>query len=704
MIDFTDMTASSSDLYSELPSWLIPASSPSVSSLPVGARLQAFSPNWSQITTDPWVLSTVTAGLRWSFSSPVPLTRHPISLPASEHKCPPGTYAAVIAKDLAEGIIEEVPMEGISPGFYSRFFLVEKRGLDADGNRRWRSVLDLSVLNKLINVPRFRMETPETIRAALRKGDYATSIDLSDAYHHIPVHPLFRRYLRFMFDGKVYQFIAMPAGLAVAPWAFTRVLFPIRVFAHSRGIILHQYLDDWLVRSLFSRCCSAHTSLIIDVAEALGFIIHLRKSDLVPTQRFVFLGYLWDTAEERIYPPPNRWEVLGPLLETFRTAKELSARMWLRLLGCCVALTKIVPLAMCYLRPMQLHLAGLWKMSTGSLVDMLPVTPDFVQLLKWWTVEHLNVGVPFRLPDPSITLYTDASAQGWGAHLGDVMRSGTWPADQADLHINIKELLAVEYAVKEFRDFLKHKAVLIASDNTTVLSYINKEGGTHTPELCVIAVRLCIWCYHQDIRLRAIHVPGKVNLLADALSRPALRHALEWSLHADVFRAITRTLGIPQVDLFASKDNRKCEQYCSFFPEPEAMATNSLLISWEGMFGYAYPPVALIPPVLRKVRTDSCSLVLIAPCWPAQAWFPELLHLLAADPVRLPDMDRLLYSRSLRRFRGNDLHLHAWLLTADVTRRSHYLALLSQRDLDPSGAQLGFVAQYPVYAVALDCS
>ena len=121
-------------------------------------------------------------------------------------------------------------------------------------------------------------------------------------------------------------------------------------------------------------------------------------------------------------------------------------RIWLRLLGCCVALTKIIPLAMCYLRPMQLHVARMWKMSTGSLFDMLPITSEFIQMLEWWTVDHLNVGVPFRLPDPSLTLYTDASAQGWGAHLGDIMRSGTWPADQEDLHINIKELLAVEYS------------------------------------------------------------------------------------------------------------------------------------------------------------------------------------------------------------------------------------------------------------------
>ena len=40
------------------------------------------------------------------------------------------------------------------------------------------------------------METDKGIRSELRVGEWTTSVDLSDAYLHIPVHPAFRKYLR----------------------------------------------------------------------------------------------------------------------------------------------------------------------------------------------------------------------------------------------------------------------------------------------------------------------------------------------------------------------------------------------------------------------------------------------------------------------------------------------------------------------------
>ena len=43
----------------------------------------------------------------------------------------------------------------------------------------------------------FKMETPECIRASLIPGDWVSSIDLSDAYLHIPIHQNPRKYLRF---------------------------------------------------------------------------------------------------------------------------------------------------------------------------------------------------------------------------------------------------------------------------------------------------------------------------------------------------------------------------------------------------------------------------------------------------------------------------------------------------------------------------
>ena len=125
-----------------------------------------------------------------------------------------------------------------SLGFYSRLFLVPKPG------NRWRPVIDLSVLNKFLSIPKFKMETPESIPTSLRKGEWVTSIDLTDAYLHVPIHTQSQKYLRFHFQGVTYQFTRLPFGLATAPLIFTSIVKEVKLIALQSGIRLHQYLDD----------------------------------------------------------------------------------------------------------------------------------------------------------------------------------------------------------------------------------------------------------------------------------------------------------------------------------------------------------------------------------------------------------------------------------------------------------------------------
>ena len=90
----------------------------------------------------------------------------------------------------------------------------------------------MSHLNKMIEVPTFRMETLISVITVVQKGDWWSSIDLKDAYLQVPMHPDFKRYLRFSFDGKCYRFKVLPFGISTAPrddwvlWALSRLLSP----------------------------------------------------------------------------------------------------------------------------------------------------------------------------------------------------------------------------------------------------------------------------------------------------------------------------------------------------------------------------------------------------------------------------------------------------------------------------------------------
>ena len=109
------------------------------------------------------------------------------------------------------------------------------------------------------------METPETIRMSLQQGEWVTSMDFKDAYFHIPIQEQSRKYLRFHVEGRTYQFKALPFGLSTAPLKCTVVAKEVKLMAIHKGIRIHQYLDDWLVRATSHQVCLQHTQDLVQI-------------------------------------------------------------------------------------------------------------------------------------------------------------------------------------------------------------------------------------------------------------------------------------------------------------------------------------------------------------------------------------------------------------------------------------------------------
>ena len=100
----------------------------------------------------------------------------------------------------------------------------------------------------------------------------------------------------------------------------------------------------------------------------------------------------------------------------------------------------------------------------------------------------------------ALQIFTDASIEGWGAHLDEHTTRGTWSLPGSKLHINYLGLKAVFLALKEFQDLCGNKIVLVATDNTTVVSYINKEGGMRSGPLCALLWRILPWCTRKQVK------------------------------------------------------------------------------------------------------------------------------------------------------------------------------------------------------------
>ena len=190
--------------------------------------------------------------------------------------------------------------KGHIPGILQSLFLVPKPG------KKWRPVIDLSVVNKYLHIPTFKMETAKNIRDSLQQGEWVTSLDLTDAYFHIPIHPRFQKYLRFNVGDRSYQFTALPFGIATALLEFTMVEKEVKLMALAEGIRIHQYIDDWLMRAKTKQQCQENTHRLIHLVQSLGWIINFEKSDLIPTQEIEFLGYKFDLRVGLVFPTQKK--------------------------------------------------------------------------------------------------------------------------------------------------------------------------------------------------------------------------------------------------------------------------------------------------------------------------------------------------------------------------------------------------------------
>ena len=128
-------------------------------------------------------------------------------------------------------------------------------------------------------------------------------------------------------------------------------------------------------------------------------------------------------------------------------------------------------------------------------------------------------GQPLHPLKHALQIFTDASKEGWGAHLGEHTARGSWSVPESKLHINFLELKTVFLALKGFQHLCTARIVLVATDNTTVVAYINKEGGMRSGPLCALLWRILTWCTNHQITLKARHIPGHLNVIADKLSR-----------------------------------------------------------------------------------------------------------------------------------------------------------------------------------------
>ena len=214
-------------------------------------------------------------------------------------------------------------------------------------------------------------------------NDWAVSIDLTDAYLHVLIHLISRKYLWVIYDHQVFQFTALPFGMSLSPCIFTKLMEVIAAHLCQRVISLFPFLDDWLIRDLICNRLISHTKYCLQTVQNLGFKQNLKKSDLIPAQKFTFIGMEFLTQQNIVRVPADRVEPLILIIKTFLSQTQVLAQTFLSLLGKLTAAADFILLGRLHLQPLQMCLLSVWRPHILPLDHQVTINCMIKFNLKW---------------------------------------------------------------------------------------------------------------------------------------------------------------------------------------------------------------------------------------------------------------------------------------------------------------------------------
>ncbi|KAL0151580.1 hypothetical protein M9458_053097 [Cirrhinus mrigala] len=269
---------------------------------------------------------------------------------------------------------------------------------------------------------------------------------------------------------------------------------------------------------------------------------------------------------------------------TFKRVKEgrsLTVKQFQQLLCLMAAASNVIPFGLLYMRPLQW-----WLKIKGFFPEGEPAPHDQGHAPRSTCLRHVEEtvvlksgpGIGSSLP-PSHASDRCIPHRMGGGH--------EWPGHHLSWHINCLEMLAVFRALKYFLPDLRDCHVLVRTDSTAVIYDINHQEGLRSRPLYKLAPQILVWSHDKLLSLRAVHIPGHLNVGADVLSRQGPRPG-EWMLHPEVVKQIWEIFGPAQVDLFATRENAQCPLWFSLV-HPAPLGLDAMVQTWPRRRLYTFP-------------------------------------------------------------------------------------------------------------------
>nr|XP_033936284.1 uncharacterized protein LOC117444996 [Pseudochaenichthys georgianus] len=466
-------------------------------------------------------------------------------LPDTSHTCrnlqsalkEPHTVDTLLAKEVKEGFMigpfdsPPFPVFRISPiGIATRKYSGKKR-LIIDLSSPHGSAIPS--INSVIPSPDFSMQYANidpaiTLIRLAGRGAWLSKADITSAFKILPIHPDFWRFFGVYWKGAYYFSVRLTFGCRSSPKIFdslSEALCWILTNNHRLPYVLH-LLDDFLIVTPPSSPPYHGLTTLIQTFSDLGIPLSEEKTS-GPKTSIEFLGITLDSMSFQASLPSEKVQRITLLLSNYLQADRCTKRELLALLGHLNYAIRIIPQAKPFLSNLLNRAA-----SVPSIHDRLVLDDACKMEMHLWQdfLSSWN-GISFFYDDfitkpEDIQLFTDAAPSiGFGGYYAGRWFSSTWPPEFTALNSQtlspssaLHELYPIIIAAILWGHEWSRKAILIHTDNSAVVEILNK-GRSRSLAIMQFLRRLTLISAQHQFILKAAHIPGHENGIADSLSR-----------------------------------------------------------------------------------------------------------------------------------------------------------------------------------------
>lgn len=396
-------------------------------------------------------------------------------------------------KMIERGIIKEIFN---SPWRFSALAIDKKDG-------EVRICLDARELNKVTIPNAYPILDGNEILRRIAPCRYITSMDLSQAFHQIPLHERDQIKTTFVIAGRMFCYRRMTMGLCGSPSTLAILINKVFGDLQPNAFV---YVDDFIIAS---ETFEQHMVLLSIVAERMNRInltISLAKSHFCCKQ-VEFLGYLLTQDGLKANPAKVAAMLQYPQPKTVREVRRfIGAVNWYRRF-------------ILHFSELSAPLTDLIKKNKRSIL-WSDIAETAFQALKRAMVSApiltlCDYSKPFRI-------FTDASDVAGAAVLTQDTDQGNRPLcyysfkfspTQKNYSASERECMAVIFAIENFRPYIEASKFEVVTDHSALQWLMNTKD---------LHGRLARWALRLQAyagQMTLVHRSGKRMELPDALSR-----------------------------------------------------------------------------------------------------------------------------------------------------------------------------------------